>query len=140
MAPSISGYPINPVPDDPPQGYFNYDMDDGQYGPRNWDRVDTTNSYMREFGANGWGAWIGHFTDDPADNQCGSNERRQSPKDLYSTFPCDATHEIRTFVRTQNKKTTILIVVVVVVVVVILSTVEPSLAVVDMTFILECVV
>jgi hypothetical protein len=118
-SPSISGYPVNPVPDNPPRGYFNYDPDDGQYGPRKWGSVDTSDSYMREFGNNGWGAWVGHFSDDPADNQCGSNERRQSPKDLYSTFPCDATHEIRTFVRKSSSSSSSFL------------TVKPSLAVDD---------
>ena len=97
----------NPVPTNPPQGYFNYDINDENYGPDVWDRVDTSNHYMREFGPDGFGAWKDSLQDDPTENRCTTSGTRQSPKDLVQEDGiiiagdgndgiCDAGHEIRT--------------------------------------------
>jgi hypothetical protein len=113
VAPTQSYIPVNPVPDNPPRGYFNYDPDDNDYGPRRWSRVDTSQHPLQEFTyATGWGPFLGHLEDkEPLLNRCGDRDRRQSPKDLTSTggvpcallddrlCDCDAHHEIRTKVR-----------------------------------------
>lgn len=97
-APTMVYFDTNPVPLNPPRGYFNYDTNDTEYGPSRWNRVDTSNHPIREFGRNGFGPWKGHLSDDPARNQCGGPDRRQSPKNLVGTIECDAHHEIRTWV------------------------------------------
>lgn len=88
--------PANPVPRDPPRGYFNYDPRDERYGPRAWKNVDASDHPLREFGPHGFGPWRGHLEDDPVTNRCGLKDRTQSPKDLRGTTPCLAWHEIRT--------------------------------------------
>jgi hypothetical protein len=101
--------PPNPVPNNPGRGYFNYDINDNEYGPNKWDRVDTSQHPLREFGPNGFGPWDGHLDDDPATNKCSRSDEKQSPKNLVSTLlgcdnkinptcECDAGHEIRTSV------------------------------------------
>ena len=98
-APTMEYIPVNAVPDNPPRGYFNYDRNDYRYGPNAWHRIDTSQSFLREFGWNGWGPWRGHITDvDPTLNVCDGPDRKQSPKNLYATMECDAHHEIRTAV------------------------------------------
>lgn len=98
---------VNPVPSDPPRGYFNYDINDDKYGPDKWNKVDTSNHYLREFGPNGFGAWKDSLQVDPTDNRCTNKGTRQSPKDLVQedgiVIPgdgndgvCDAQHQIRT--------------------------------------------
>jgi hypothetical protein len=100
----------NPVPRNPPQGYFNYDINDDNYGPHVWSRVDTSNHYIREFGPDGFGAWKNALEVDPTVNRCTTSGTRQSPKDLVQEDGiivagdgndgiCDASHEIRTRVR-----------------------------------------
>jgi hypothetical protein len=102
----------NPVPRNPPQGYFNYDINDDNYGPNVWNRVDTSNHYMREFGPDGFGAWENSLQVDPTVNRCTTSGTRQSPKDLVQedgiVIPgdgndgiCDAQHEIRTRVSSR---------------------------------------
>ena len=87
----------NPVPRNPPRGYFNYDPDDDDYGPRRWHRVDTSRHFLREFTNNGWGPFEGHLeSKDVLDNRCDGPNRRQSPKNLVDTDGCEAHHEIRT--------------------------------------------
>ena len=95
--PTREFFATNPVPNNPPRGYFNYNVNDRTYGPTRWNRVNTNDHPLREFGKDGWGPWKGHL-DNPTINQCGSAARRQSPKNLYSTIPCEAGHEIRTWV------------------------------------------
>ena len=121
-SPTGQFYPVNPVPRNPPQGYFNYDRNDNQYGPRSWDRIDTSNHPLAEFTRrDGWGPFQGHLEDkDVLTNRCGTADRRQSPKNLRSTggvpcellefaiCDCDSHHEIRTRVsscRQTNKQT-----------------------------------
>ena len=101
------------MPDNPPRGYFNYDPEDNDYGPRRWSRVTTSQHPLQEFTwATGYGPFQGHLEDkEPLLNRCGAPDRRQSPKDLTSTggvpcallddrlCDCDAHHEIRTKVR-----------------------------------------
>jgi hypothetical protein len=41
--------PPNPVPDNPPGSYFNYDENDDKYGPSAWKKVNTQNHPLREF-------------------------------------------------------------------------------------------
>jgi len=94
--PTREFFATNPVPNNPPRGYFNYNVNDRTYGPTRWNRVNTNAHPLREFGKDGWGPWKGHL-DNPTLNQCGSAARRQSPKNLYSTIPCEAGHEIRTW-------------------------------------------
>mmetsp|Transcript_38112 Transcript_38112/g.92700 ORF Transcript_38112/g.92700 Transcript_38112/m.92700 type:complete len:620 (+) Transcript_38112:1-1860(+) len=100
--PTPDPVPVNPVPLNPPPGYFNYD-DNTPYGPKNWHLVDTSNTWLREFGKDGWGAWKGirrnnknNKDEDLTQNLCGANVRKQSPKDMVEIVNCSATHEIRT--------------------------------------------
>ena len=88
----------NPVPRSPPSDYFNYD-DSSPWGPRRWNRVDTSRHWLKEFGPNGYGPWRGHFPEDLTKNVCNGPDRKQSPKNLVGTVVCDASHEIRTEVR-----------------------------------------
>ena len=113
VAPTQFYIPVNPVPSQPPRGYFNYDPYDNQYGPKRWSRVATSQHPLREFtNATGYGPFRGHLEEkEPLLNMCDAPERRQSPKDLTSTggvpcdlldgqlCDCDAHHEIRTKVR-----------------------------------------
>lgn len=96
--PTASTLFVDPYPEplNPPRGYFNYDPNSA-YGPKNWAKVDTRDHWMKEFGPNGFGAWKDQVDFDPIENQCGLNERRQSPKDMDPTIECDAIHEIRTW-------------------------------------------
>jgi hypothetical protein len=103
-SPTSSFVEPNRVPDDPPPGYFNYDLNDMEYGPRQWHRIDASNHPLREFGPNGSGPWRGHLDYDPSDNKCGARDRKQSPKDMKPTVECDAFHEIRTSVRTTPQR------------------------------------
>jgi hypothetical protein len=98
-SPTSSFVEPNRVPDNPGPGYFNYDINDMNYGPRRWHQVDASNHPLREFGPNGDGPWRGHLDYDPSDNKCGDRDRKQSPKDMKPTVECDAFHEIRTQVR-----------------------------------------
>lgn len=109
-----AGYYVepNPVPNDPPRGYFNYDADDPSYGPDAWGSVDTSSGhFLREFDRRrngGYGPWRGHLRDvDPTRNRCGGPDRKQSPKDLIATVPCEAIHEIRTKVRSAEEQDSI---------------------------------
>jgi hypothetical protein len=88
--------PVNPVPANPEQGYFNYDTNDLNYGPDAWERVDTSSHWIREFGQNGFGIWEGFFPRDLTRNKCGGRIRKQSPKNLTPNAECEAHHEIRT--------------------------------------------
>jgi len=54
---------------------------------------------LKEFTSNGFGAWDNYHSDDLTHNVCNGPLRKQSPKDLVSTYPCEAKHEIRTKVR-----------------------------------------
>ena len=97
--PTMEYIPVNPVPQNPPRGYFNYNIRDNKYGPNAWHRVDTSQHWLREFGPNGWGPWRGHISDEnPTINICNGPDRKQSPKHLKTTMECDAHHEIRTAV------------------------------------------
>ena len=100
QAPTTEAVPVNPVPQSPPRGYFNYDVNN-RYGPDNWNRVDTSRHWLREFGPNGFGPWQGHVDFDPTNNICRSRqEGKKSPLNLSrETVECEATHEIRTEVR-----------------------------------------
>ena len=108
ISPSLSpSYPPayfdpNPVPRNPPRGYFNYDLNDKTYGPRSWHRIDTSEHPLKEFGKKGWGPWKGHLPGDPTENLCGRADRRQSPKNLHRTMDCEAHHEIRTWVSASS--------------------------------------
>lgn len=86
----------NPVPRNPGKGYFNYDARDKIYGPDNWENIDTSDHFLKEFGSNGFDVWEGHLKYDPTENRCGLRARTQSPKNLFSTTECIAWHEIRT--------------------------------------------
>ena len=100
--PQVLYFPQHPEPKDPPSSYFNYDPS-SDYGPHRWNRVNTRNSWLREFTSNGgYGPWDGHlWREDAVSNQCGGPDRKQSPKNLVGTrnTECEATHEIRTSVR-----------------------------------------
>ena len=96
-------YNTNPVPGNPPPGYFNYDWEDRRYGPQAWGNINMQNHWLNEFGKNGWGIWKKHLVDqDPTENQCNFGARRQSPKNVGKNLDgevfCEAHHEIRTFV------------------------------------------
>jgi hypothetical protein len=91
----------NPVPDDPPIGYFNYDQGDDEYGPDWWYLVNTSDHPLREFRPDGFGPFRGLFDYNITDNRCGDADRKQSPKNLNATTDCEAHHEIRTWVRTR---------------------------------------
>jgi hypothetical protein len=96
----------NPVPQNPKPGYFNYDPLDSRYGPDAWGNVDTSDNFMKEFGPNGWGPFRGIEGEDIIKNRCSSRlDSMQSPRDVSPTFPCDAHHEIRTWVRMCMEKT-----------------------------------
>ena len=98
----------NPVPNNPPSTYFNYDENDSDYGPDEWGKVDTSDSFMIEFSEEGFGAWMGHLNDrDVTKNRCDPSARdKQSPLDLRqsdeSAAVCDALHQIRTKVRAER--------------------------------------
>lgn len=107
----------SPVPQNPPRGYFNYDIRDSSlYGPgypamirdddgfkivyqnNAWKFVQNPNNfYWREFTNNGFGAWSGSLaTRDFSENQCG-NVGMQSPIDIrLSGVACVEHHQIRT--------------------------------------------
>ncbi|KAG7342523.1 Eukaryotic-type carbonic anhydrase [Nitzschia inconspicua] len=88
----------HPVPENRPRGYFNYDPNDNNFGPRAWGRVDTSDSFMKEFGPNGWGPYRGWASDSITQNRCSSrSENQQSPRNLEETLVCDAHHEIRSW-------------------------------------------
>lgn len=97
----------NPIPSNPSPTYFNYDENDSDYGPGEWAKVDTSNSSMKEFSEEGFGAWQGHLADqDVTKNRCDPSTRdEQSPLDLRqsdeSEAICDAVHQIRSRVRGQ---------------------------------------
>lgn len=91
--------PPNPIPDNPPNSYFNYDIADTRYGPNAWDRIDMTSTYWEEFGDNGFGTWNQHLSEsipNPTKNRCGQ-PGRQSPVHLRSpiAIECTASHQIR---------------------------------------------
>lgn len=54
---------------------------------------------LKEFGPDGFGVWDDWHSEDLTLNICDGEERKQSPKDMVETIPCNATHEIRTKVR-----------------------------------------
>jgi hypothetical protein len=96
----------NPVPENPPKWYFNYNLTDNRYGPDGWRRINMGGSYFEEFGENGFGTWDNHLIDhvsDPTTNRC-DDVGKQSPVDLIKTTgsgaECTAAHQIRTRVRT----------------------------------------
>lgn len=93
--PTEAYYPINPEPSSPPNKYFNYNPD-SDYGPPRWGRVNTNDHWLREFTMNGFGVWDDFSSEDLTANVCNGPARKQSPKDLISTTPCLAEHEIRT--------------------------------------------
>ena len=88
----------NPVPPNPPPWYFNYDINDNEYGPNAWGNVDVSNHFLKEFTAEGWGPLQGHLEAKmPLLNRCGGRERRQSPKNVFDQDICESHHEIRSF-------------------------------------------
>jgi hypothetical protein len=90
----------NSVPNNPKEGYFNYDRMDSRYGPDAWGKVDTSDNFMKEFGPNGWGPFRGMEGEDIVKNRCSSrSDNLQSPRNVSPTVPCEALHEIRTWVR-----------------------------------------
>ena len=99
--PTPEFFPQNPEPRNPPSSYFNYDPN-SNYGPHRWNRVNTRNSWLREFSNDGYGPWAGHLDkdNDVTGNKCGAAKRKQSPKNLSKTraegSECEAGHEIRT--------------------------------------------
>lgn len=102
-SPTAKDFLPNPIPDDPPPFYFNYDLNDEQYGPNAWTRVDMTNTYWSEFGNEGFGPWKRHLTrsiPDITKNRCGE-PAKQSPVHLSPLvtkdhiIPCSASHQIR---------------------------------------------
>ena len=91
--------PVNPIPTNPPRGYFNYDPT-SKYGPPRWDEVDISDHFLKEFTEDGWGPWEGHLeVKEPLRNRCDKPDRNMSPKNLIKTTTCEAIHEIRTKVR-----------------------------------------
>ena len=101
-SPTSSYVEPNPVPRNPPRGYFNYDVNDMQYGPSKWHQVDTSQHPLIEFGPQGFGPWKGHLTYEPRQNLCRSRDKKQSPKDMNPSVKCDAHHEIRTRVSRES--------------------------------------
>ena len=94
--PTVAYIPPNPVPPNPPRGYFNYDPT-SEYGPHRWHLVDTSEHPLREFSDDGWGVWEKHISG-LTWNMCDRPDRKQSPKNMIQTIQCDAHHEIRTWV------------------------------------------
>ena len=96
--------PVNPVPSNPPRGYFNYDPS-SPYGPDHWDEIDVTDHFLKEFTNEGWGTWEGHLEErEPLRNRCGFPDRNMSPKNLIETEQCESHHEIRTKVKSSKSK------------------------------------
>jgi len=118
-APTLLYVKPNPVPKNPRPDYFNYDLEDTNYGPglqqKNgsekalaWSKVDTSQHWLREFtAASGFGPYQGHLErKTPLKNRCNGPLYRQSPKDLGGNpesmdenegyAPCLSGHEIRT--------------------------------------------
>ena len=110
-------FPQNPVPLNPPRGYFNYDLSanslngpgyltmirdpqkglQGYYQNNAWKFVEhPPNSYWREFSSSGYGTWKGALARRHLhENSCG-NTGRQSPIDVrLSGVACVEHHQIR---------------------------------------------
>lgn len=117
-APSQRAYPEIPPPQNPNEGYFNYDYRTiHSYGPGQpqlvhynssyfryaypgnaWTKVSTTvYNYWNEFGNDGFGPWQGTLAEHmPGTNKC-DNVGLQSPIDVRETVGsrCREDHEIR---------------------------------------------
>ena len=53
--------PVNDVPNPRYQGYFNYNLNDRQFGPNGWRGINMDGTYFREFGQDGFGTWKGYL-------------------------------------------------------------------------------
>jgi hypothetical protein len=116
-SPTLGEFAPNPVPSNPPLGYFNYDYRPSSlYGPGNpqvvvhnatvnktlyfnngWSAVTIPDDgYWNEFGENGFGPWQGLLSKyNPSKNQC-SNIGQQSPIDIRpNRAECFEFHQIR---------------------------------------------
>lgn len=85
------------VPDDPPDGYYNFDADDKNYGPSAWDEVEEEETDEYEY----WKEFEDFLGDIKlSKNYCNreNNEDRASPVELNRgviNAECNAYHEIR---------------------------------------------
>lgn len=117
-SPTRDEFAPNPVPSDPPLGYFNYDyrrssaygpgypkevyhnasMNKVEYFNNGWVNVAIPNNdYWNEFDDDGFGTWQGVLSKhSPSRNHC-SNVGEQSPIDIRPTgAKCEEHHQIRT--------------------------------------------
>lgn len=122
-----SSYQTNPVPLNPPRGYFNYDVSrNARYGPGypsyyqygnefriryennawgNVQKIDNFDYYWDEFGGDGigWGAWKGVLANHNMVQSVCSSGNNQSPIDIrLSGVACVETHQIRHRVSHQS--------------------------------------
>jgi len=89
-------YPLHPVPKNPPPGYFNYDMDDLEYGPTAWHKIPATQTDAYKY----WKDLEEYMPADMTENTCDSkksfNENRASPVNLRNTDDnCKEFHQFR---------------------------------------------
>lgn len=117
LSPTLGEFAPNPVPSNPPLGYFNYDyrhsslygpgypevvqhnatMNKTQYFNNGWSAVTIPDDgYWNEFGENGSGPWQGVLSkNNPSKSQC-SNIGQQSPIDIRPNgAECFEFHQIR---------------------------------------------
>ena len=71
-------FPANPVPKNPPRGYYNYDVNDLEYGPSAWNEVSARNSDEYKY----WRKYEEYLNPNLSKNYCRSKDDRQSPIDL----------------------------------------------------------
>lgn len=124
-SPTRDDFAPNPVPPDPPLGYFNYDyrrssaygpgypkevyhnasMNKVEYFNNGWANATISNKdYWNEFDDDGFGAWQGVLSKhSPSRNHC-SNIGEQSPIDIRPTgAKCEEHHQIRTRVSWMHR-------------------------------------
>jgi len=96
-------YPVHPVPRNPPPGYFNYDMNDMNYGPNAWHKIPATQTDAYKY----WKDLEKYMPADMAKNTCNSkgdfNDNRASPVNLRNTDDnCKEYHQLRPNRRTDH--------------------------------------
>ena len=84
------------VPEDPDRGYFNFDVNDRNYGPNAWGEVNARSTDEYDY----WKEYDKYLDPDLTKNYCGSNgnKKRSSPIDLNEDVVnevCHEYHEIR---------------------------------------------
>eukprot|EP00957_Ditylum_brightwellii_P212205 15367074-Ditylum_brightwellii.AAC.1 len=94
--PSDGNYPVHPVPNNPPPGYFNYDMNDMKYGPNAWHKIPASQTDAYKY----WKDLENYMPANLKENTCNSqvsfNDNRASPVNLRNTDDnCKEYHQLR---------------------------------------------